>query len=151
MRPNEAPYYSLRLPDYAATIAVTQDVRVLAVRQYRPALERFTLELPSGIIDPGEAPRTAAQRELREEAGYDGPDWEELPPATVDNGRMSNSIRHFVACGVRPLAGWIPEEGIEVLTLSIPELRTAILSGEFDHALHLAGLLQALLARKIEF
>ncbi|HJT86251.1 MAG TPA: hypothetical protein VJ732_00305, partial [Bryobacteraceae bacterium] len=53
VRPEEAPYYSLRLPDYTAIVAVTEDQRVLAVRQYRPAVERYTLELPSGLIDPG--------------------------------------------------------------------------------------------------
>jgi ADP-ribose pyrophosphatase len=56
MRQGEEPYYSLKLPDYAAVVALTGDQRVLIVRQYRPALERETLELPSGIVDPGETP-----------------------------------------------------------------------------------------------
>ena len=150
MRPDEAPYYSLRLPDYAAIIAITEDRRVLAVRQYRPALDRYTLELPSGIVDAGETAEAAARRELREETGYEGPEWEELGPMTVDNGRMSNCIRHFVARGVRRLEGWVAEEEIEVLSLSMGELRAAIGSGEFDHALHIAGLMQAVVAGKIE-
>jgi len=39
MDAEEAPYYSLRLPDYAAVVALTEDQRVLVVRQYRPAVE----------------------------------------------------------------------------------------------------------------
>ena len=64
MREGEEPYYSLKLPDYAAVVAVTEDQQVLIVRQYRPAVEHDTLELPSGIVDPGETPGEI--RRLRE-------------------------------------------------------------------------------------
>jgi 8-oxo-dGTP pyrophosphatase MutT (NUDIX family) len=149
MQPGEAPYYSLRLPDYAAIIAITDDQRVLAVRQYRPALERYALEFPSGILDPGESPEAAALRELREETGFEAAELEPLCPMTVDNGRMTNRIWHFVARGLRRAENWVPEEGIEQLSFSLPELREAIVQGEFDHALHIAGYLQALLAGKV--
>jgi ADP-ribose pyrophosphatase len=149
MRPGEAPYYSLRLPDYAAIIAITNDRRVLAVRQYRPALERYALEFPSGIVDPGESPDAAALRELREETGYEAAELEPLGPMTVDNGRMTNRIWHFVARGLHRAESWIPEEGIEQLSFSLPELRESMMRGEFDHALHIAGFLQAVLAGKM--
>src|ERR1035437_511786 len=61
MRQGEEPYYSLKLPDYAAVVALTGDQRVLIVRQYSPALERETLELPSGLVDPGETPGETAR------------------------------------------------------------------------------------------
>ncbi len=149
MQPGEAPYYSLRLPDYAAIIAITDDQRLLAVRQYRPALERYALEFPSGIVDPGESPDVAALRELREETGYEAAELEPLGPMTVDNGRMTNRIWHFVARGLRRTENWIPEEGIEQVSFSLPELREAIVCGEFDHSLHIAGFLQAVLAGKV--
>lgn len=149
MRPGEGPWYSLRIADYTAVIAIRRDGRVLAVRQYRPALERYALELPSGMVDPGENPETAARRELREETGYEAGDLEPLGPLTVDNGRLSNRIWHYLAGGVRPVEGHTPEEGVEVVTYSIPELRQAILSGEFDLALHVAGLMQAMLRGKL--
>lgn len=149
MQPGEAPYYSLRLPDYAAIIAITHDQRVLAVRQYRPALDRYALEFPSGIVDPGESPDAAALRELREETGYVAAELEPLGPMTIDNGRMTNRIWHFVARGLRRAENWIPEEGIEQLSFSLPELREAMVRGEFDHALHIAGFLQAVLAGKV--
>ena len=149
MRHGEAPYYSLRLHDYAAVIAVTEDHRVLAVRQYRPALERYTIELPSGIVDAGETAESAARRELREETGHEAWSMISLGPMTVDNGRMNNRIWHFVAPGVRKVDGHVAEEGVELLSYSLPELREAILDGEFDHALHVAGLMQALLEGKL--
>src|SRR5215831_869329 len=80
MREGEAPFYSLRLPDYSSVLAITAENRVLVVRQYRPAGERYTLELPSGLVDPGETPVETAKRELLEETGYDAPEVELLGP-----------------------------------------------------------------------
>ena len=88
MRADEAPYYSLRLPDYAAVVALTDEKRILIVRQYRPAVERDTLELPSGIIDPGETAEETARRELLEETGYAAAHTEVMGYLFVDTGRM---------------------------------------------------------------
>ncbi|KAI8097255.1 NUDIX hydrolase domain-like protein [Halteromyces radiatus] len=44
---------------------------ILLVVQYRPAIEKYALEFPSGLIDPNETALDAAQRELREETGYE--------------------------------------------------------------------------------
>ena len=138
MEDGDEPYYSLRLPDYAAMLAYTEDRQVLCVRQYRPALERYTLELPSGIIDPGETPEQAARRELIEETGYEARDLEVLGPLYPDTGRLGNRIWACVATGLRPVQGREPEPGIEVQSMSVPELLQATARGRFDHALHLA-------------
>jgi ADP-ribose diphosphatase len=150
IRPDEAPYYSLKLPDYAAVVALTEKREVLLVRQYRPAVERFTLELPSGLVDSGESPGEAARRELFEETGYDATDVEVLQPMTTDNGRLSNRIWACFATGVEPVRGRTPEAGIEVITCSLPNLWRAAADGHFDHALHLAILLAAVLKGKLE-
>jgi ADP-ribose pyrophosphatase len=149
MKPGEAPYYSLRLPDYAAVVALTDDQRVLAVRQYRPAVARHTIELPSGLIDLGETPAEAARRELLEETGYQAAKVEVLGPMEPDTGRLGNRIWSCVATGLRRVEGRAPEEGIEVLTYSLPELARATAEGEFNHALHVAVLLVAMLKGKI--
>ena len=149
MKPGEAPYYSLRLPDYAAVVAITEDQRVLAVRQYRPAVERHTIELPSGLVDPGESPAEAARRELLEETGYEAAEVEVLGPMEPDTGRLGNLIWSCVATGARRVEGRAPEEGIEVLTYSFPELTRATAEGQFNHALHVAVLLVAMLKGKV--
>jgi len=149
MKPGEEPYYSLRLPDYSAVVAITADQRVLAVRQYRPAVERYTIELPSGLVDPGEAPGETARRELLEETGYQADEVEVLGPLLPDCGRLGNQIWACVATGVRRLEDHAPEEGIEVLTYSIEELDRATATGEFDHALHVAVVMIALVRGKL--
>ena len=54
----------------AAALAVLDDGRILMVRQYRNSIERETLEIPAGGLNPGEDPKDAAVRELKEETGY---------------------------------------------------------------------------------
>ena len=119
------------------------------MRQYRPAVERYTLELPSGIIDPGEAPVETARRELLEETGYAATLTEELGPLFVDTGRLCNRIIGCVATGARQVEGRAPEAGIEVLTWPVGELWCATRAGEFALSLHLAILMQAVLADKL--
>jgi ADP-ribose pyrophosphatase len=149
MREGEAPYYSLKLPDYAAVVAITEDNKVLIVRQYRPAVERYTLELPSGLVDPGETPVEAAGRELLEETGYEAGALEDLGPMLTDNGRLDNHIYGCVATGARPVPGRAPEEGIEVLTWPLDELARATADGRFDHALHLAVVMLAMVKGRL--
>jgi ADP-ribose pyrophosphatase len=143
MRAGESPYYSLRLADYAATVALTEDERVVLVRQYRPAIERETLELPSGLVDPGENPLQTARRELLEETGYDAPEIEMLGPLLPDTGRLGNRLWCCAARGVRKAEGWRAEEDIAVELVTVTELAEATRDGRFDHALHLAALLLA--------
>ncbi|MBS1854024.1 MAG: NUDIX hydrolase [Acidobacteria bacterium] len=149
MREGEAPYYSLRLPDYSVAIALTPEEKVLVVKQYRPALERYTLELPSGLVDPGETPAQAAKRELLEETGYEAGEVELLGPMDPDNGRLSNTIWGCLARGVRKVEGSVPEEGIEVSEWSLDELYRATAEGRFDHALHVAFVFLAVLRGKL--
>ena len=149
VRPGEQPWYSVRGPDYTAMIAITEEGRLLAVRQYRPAVERYTIELPSGNIDPGEMPESSARRELREETGYEAGEMERLGPMLPDVGRLGTRVWYFFAPGVRPVENSKPEDGVEVLTYSMDELAAAILDGTFDHALHVAAFVPAVLRGKL--
>lgn len=84
------PYYVLERPDAAIIFPVTEDGEVVLVRQYRPPLKRLELGLPAGLVEEGEEHEAAARRELLEETGYSGGEWEPLgalasSPSLKDN------------------------------------------------------------------
>jgi ADP-ribose pyrophosphatase len=143
MKDGEAPYYSLSVADYVGILAITTDRRILAVRQYRPAVERYTIEFPAGLVDAGETPLETANRELLEETGYEAGTVELLGEMLTDTGRLTNRIWACLATGVRRVEGYRAEDGMETLSYSLPELMNATVEGEFNHALHVAILMLA--------
>ncbi|QHQ62423.1 NUDIX domain-containing protein [Anaerocolumna sedimenticola] len=54
----------------AAIVPVDKDGKIIMVRQYRNAIEKYSLEIPAGGINPGEDMKTCAARELEEETGF---------------------------------------------------------------------------------
>ncbi|NET59570.1 MAG: NUDIX hydrolase [Symploca sp. SIO2E6] len=145
-----APYYSLELSDYVSVVALTQQQEVLLVRQYRPTVERYTLELPSGLLEAGESPEDTAKRELVEETGYQASTVELLGCLIPDTGRLSNQLWCYFASNVT-LSSPNPvlEPGIELVVCSQEDLVKYILQQQFDHALHLAPILLAMLKGRL--
>ena len=60
----------VRHPGAAAVVALTESGKIVLVRQYRTAIDRVTVEIPAGKLDPGEDPLDCAKRELHEETGF---------------------------------------------------------------------------------
>lgn len=136
-------YYSIAQPDYVAVLAVTPDSRILLVRQYRPAIERFSLELPAGMVDPNEDALDTAKRELLEETGYPTMSIEPIGRCATCSSRISiETHSFFVRTGDR-VAGFVGEPGVQVSSVSPSELRRLVLSGEFGEQTHLGVLAQA--------
>lgn len=133
-------YYSLRQADYVSVLAVMADGRIPLVRQYRPALGKYTIELPGGLRDEGETPEKSALRELQEEVGLMSiTPPQVLGPISPDTGRLENNLWGFVVNAEECTKNsWQPEPGVERLFVSHNELYELILNGKFDHALHIA-------------
>ena len=93
-------YHAVGQQDYLAIVALTPDGRFPMVRQYRPALEAFTWELPAGLAEPGEDPAEGCQRELLEETGYPARAIHALGTAAPCTGRLSN--RHPFLFSAKP-------------------------------------------------
>src|SRR5204863_2311563 len=139
-----APYYALRLQHYVCIVALTPHDELVLVRQFRPAVERYTLELPSGHVETNETPALSARRELAEECGFDAPEPELLGALLSDAGRLDNRLWCFLAAGVSPLnGGYVPEPGVERILVPRARVPELLVEGQFDHALHLAALLSA--------
>jgi 8-oxo-dGTP pyrophosphatase MutT (NUDIX family) len=143
--PGYAPelYHAVGQQDYIAIIARTPDGKIPIVRQYRPALEQFTWELPAGLVDAGEAVADCCRRELLEETGFPARTVHPLGSYAPCTARLSNRVHSFfVETG--PRAEKYPlEAGIEVKLVTPKELASLILSGEFILQLHIGAILLA--------
>ncbi len=136
-------YHSIGQRDYLAILARTPDGRIPIVRQYRPALESFTWELPAGLVEDNESPIESCRRELMEETGFPARAIHLLGTAAACTGRMSNRIHSFfVEAGPRA-ATFEPEPGLTIRLVTPDELLQLIESGEFVQQLHLGTLLLA--------
>jgi ADP-ribose pyrophosphatase len=136
-------YHAVKQQDYLAIVARTPSGHFPLVRQYRPALEAFTWELPAGLVDPGEDPAEGCRRELMEETGYPTRAIHPLGITAPCSGRLSNRIHsYFVETGER-VEPFVPEPGIEVRLATAAELTSMMKSGEFVSQLHLGALMLA--------
>jgi 8-oxo-dGTP pyrophosphatase MutT (NUDIX family) len=138
-------YHSVLGADYVVVLAVTPDGRIPLVRQYRPAVEGFTLEFPSGMIDPGEAAAATASRELLEECGLPAKTVQALGVNTSDAGRLSNRVHSFFVEAGSQIPDFEPEPGITTRFVTPSELIEAVRTGEFGAQANLGTLLQAVI------
>ena len=91
---------SIQGQDAVNVIPLTKDRKVILVKQFRFGIGDYTWEIPGGMIDAGEAPAIAVQRELREETGYAGSDWEYLGKIQSNPVFMNSYVHHFLARNV---------------------------------------------------
>ena len=136
-------YHAISQQDYVAIVARTPDGRIPIVRQFRPAVEKFTWEFPAGTVDQGEAPAECCRRELFEETGYPARVVHVLGSYTPCTARLSNLIHSFFVETDTRTENAAPEEGIEVDLVTPQKLAALILSGEFTSQLHVGALLLA--------
>ena len=144
--PGAAPqiYHAVEQQDYIAIVARAPDGRFPLVRQFRPALEAFTWELPAGLVERGEDPAEGCRRELLEETGWLARDVHSLgAPAAACSGRLSNRIHSFFVETDERVAGFAGEPGIPAELVTDAELVRMITAGEFVQQLHLGALLLA--------
>lgn len=139
-------YYVLERPDAAIIFAVTSAGEAVLVRQYRPPLRGEELGPPAGLVETGEAPEAAARRELREETGYTGGEWEALGAVASSPGLKDNWAYLYLARGVEPAAEQDPDEfeRIVVETAPVGELRAMISRGEIVNSSGVAALMLGL-------
>lgn len=142
----KAPYYIIERADAAMVFPLTPSQEVVMVRQYRPAIEQVELGLPAGLLEPGEEPAAAARRELLEESGYGGGEWERLLKLSSSPGLKANWIHLFLARDTQRLADPSPDEHerIEVELVPIDSLMDKVLAGEIVSSSGVAAILLAL-------
>lgn len=135
-------FFRIDADDWVNVVPLTAQGEIVFVRQYRHGSRELTLEIPGGIVDPGETPLEAAARELLEETGYRAPSVVSLGAVNPNPALFGNRLHTFLARNVERVAA-IRNEGAEetaVELVPLTELPARMRSGQIDHALVVAGL-----------
>lgn len=110
-------------------VPVTTQNELILIRQYRPALDRYVIEFPAGLIDKGEDVAGAARRELLEETGHATDSLTELAAGAVSTGINSELWNVMLALNAVPASeedrnNHLPDENedIEIIKVDIDKL-----------------------------
>lgn len=134
-------FYRIDVGDWINVVPLTADDEVLFVRQYRFGTESFTLEIPGGMCDPGESPREAALRELREETGYRAGELVDLGFVHPNPAIQTNRCHTFLARDLRAEGPPEPDgnEAFEQERVPLERVGRMIADREITHALVVAA------------
>lgn len=135
-------YYVLEYPTWINVVAVTREGEMVLVRQYRHGLGRTCFEIVAGCVEEGEDPMDAARRELLEETGYSGGEWQEMLVFSCNASAMNNLTHSFLALGVEKtdVQHLDANEDIEVYTFPQERVKEMLLRGDFMQASMVAPL-----------
>jgi 8-oxo-dGTP pyrophosphatase MutT (NUDIX family) len=121
----------------AGLVPITEDREVILIRQFRPPIKGYVIELPAGLCDIGELPEEAAARELIEETGYSAGNLTFLIKGPLSSGSSSEILSVFTATGLSYVGVGKRDdnEDIEVLKVRVEDLYSRLeeLQDEGDH------------------
>lgn len=117
------PYYTIKSKNGIIILAITKDDKVVLTKQFRPAIRKYTLELPAGEIEEGEDSEAAAKRELYEETGFVCSDWKYLHKGRIQQSRMSATEIVYVGFNATLDPDFKPTEDIEVVLVDMKDVK----------------------------
>ena len=125
-----------------AIVALTETGKIALVRQYRTSLDRVTVEIPAGKLDPGEEPLECAKRELKEETGFVAGRIAYLTTIASSCG-FSDELIHIYLATQLSFEGAKPDEDefLNVDLVPVNELVDAVLDGKIEDSKTVVGAL----------
>tara|TARA_Y100001968_G_scaffold136503_1_gene124603 strand:- start:54111 stop:54671 length:561 start_codon:yes stop_codon:yes gene_type:complete len=129
----EGEFGIIRHPGASIAVPITNEGRIVILRQYRFAISRRLLEFPAGTLEANESPLNSMKRELEEESGYSASKWDHLGLMVPCPGYSDEEINIFLARDLQQLEKKPPgdiDEDIEVLLMTKEELNKCISNGE---------------------
>lgn len=141
------PYYIYDFPTWVGAVPVTEDGKIVMVKQYRHALGEVCLEIPGGCVDDTDKSlEEAVSREILEETGHSFSSYEYLGRISPNPSTNSNLLHMFLARGGKKVAEQQLDgnEEIEVVLLSREELKQMLRENKIIQAMHVTCILYAL-------
>lgn len=140
----KSSFFVIEAPDWVNIVAVAKTNEFVFIEQFRHGIEEIILEIPGGMIDEGEAPETAAKRELLEETGYSSNNWILLGKSCPNPAIQNNTIYHFLAldCEKTHETNFDEHENVVTRLKKIEEIESMMRSGEIVHSLVLTAFYQ---------
>jgi len=137
----EHEFYVIESGDWVNVIPITADEQVVMIRQYRHGSGEITLEIPGGLVEPGDTPEKAASRELLEETGYQAEEWKKIGVVNPNPAIFSNRCHTFFARNLTKVGNPTLDqtEDIDVVLLPLSDIPRLIRNGVIDHALVIAA------------
>lgn len=123
-------------PDWINVIALTPDRRVVMVEQFRFGTAELTLEIPGGVVEPGEDPAETCRRELMEETGYAGGPVRLLGKVSANPAVQTNFVHTGLIEDARPAGEVSLDEHEEIAVHLVPlaDVPRLIREGRIHHA-----------------
>lgn len=136
------PFYRIESPAWVNVVALTEAEELVMVRQFRHGSRVVTLEIPGGLVDPGESAAIAGGRELLEETGYRAGRLESLGSLNPNPALFANRVHMELAldCVREAEIQNSSTEHTTVELLPLRELPDVLRAGGIDHALVVAAL-----------
>ena len=141
------PYYVYEFPEWVTAVPVTEDGKIIMVRQYRHALGETCIEIPGGCVDDTDNSfEEAIARELLEETGYTFSTFDYLGKTSANPSTNNNLMHMFLARGGKKVSEQKLDhnEEIEVMLYSIDEVKQLLKERKILQSMHVTCIMYAL-------